>query len=122
MRGKLHRCNYAATNHGGLCLRSKLGFLHIITNNSESANNVSKELEWTAHITFNNNVTLISKIGRWANIGLMGIDGEQATKIRERLGGLLFDKVTIRDVPTRLSYAQQNVINYIESLRRPNND
>jgi hypothetical protein len=81
---------------------------------------VSKELEWTAHITFNNNVTLVSTLGRWANIGLMGISEDQVTKIRERLQGLLFDKVTLRDVPSRLSPAQTRAIAFIESLRRSN--
>lgn len=98
-------------------------FVHMITNNSESANSMSESTkQWVAHITFNNNVTLVSNLGRWANIGLMGIDGEQATKIRQKLQGLVFDKVTIRDVPTKLSAAQQNVISFIESLRRPKND
>lgn len=99
-----------------------MGVLRMITNNSESANSMSESKQWVAHITFNNNVTLVSSLGRWANIGLMGIDGEQATKIRQKLQGLLFDKVTLRDVPPKLSAAQQNVISFIESLRRPNND
>ena len=83
---------------------------------------MSESKQWVAHITFNNNVTLVSSLGRWANIGLMGIDEEQATKIRGRLGGLVFDKVTIRDVPSRLSPAQSRAITFIESLRRPKNE
>ncbi len=74
--------------------------------------------QWVAHITFNNNVTLVSALGRWANIGLMGISEDQVSKIRDRLNGLVFDKVTLRDVPSRLTPAQTRAIAFIESLRR----
>jgi hypothetical protein len=94
----------------------------MITNNLESANTMGEPKQWVAHITFNNNVTLVSELGRWVNVGLMGITEEQETKIRMRLGGLQFGKVTLRDVPSRLSPVQTRAIEFIESLRRSANE
>ncbi len=48
----------------------------------------------------------------------MGISEDQVSKIRDRLNGLVFDKVTLRDVPSRLTPAQTRAIAFIESLRR----
>lgn len=75
--------------------------------------------QWHITVTNNHSTKLVSQLGHWAIIGILGIDDAGLTHLREILGGLAFSTLKEDNIPKVLSPTQEIAMSLIRSRVRP---
>jgi hypothetical protein len=78
-----------------------------------------EESQWQITVTNNHSTQLVSQLGQWAIIGILGLDDAGLTSLRDKIGGLVFDTLKEDNIPKILSPTQQLAVSLIKSRVRP---